>query len=287
MRNASWVIAAICVGVALAPPAVAASVTGGEVFDRIVAKAQKEKWAQLPLHQIMLRVAMELNGTPYVAATLEVSENEEIPSANFVGLDCVTFFETTLDVARMLRKGGHTRDDFMREVQYTRYRGGKPGDYSTRLHYTTDWMFDNQAKKVVEIEDGTVPLTNHVDFMSTHAQLYPALKAHPELVKKMKAIENDVNLRKKLTFVPNAALPIFERKLQTGDIVGIVTDTPGLDISHTGLVVVDEKGIPHFMNASSKAGVNKVVLESDRLSESISSRKHAIGAVFARPIDPK
>jgi hypothetical protein len=283
------VVAMTIVAVCIATPggSAADSVKGGEVFDRIVARAQQEHWSQLPLQQVMRNVAMELSGTPYVGSTLELSPDEEIPSANFLGLDCVTFFETTLDVSRMLREGGHTSDDFMRQIRLTRYRGGKPGDYSTRLHYTTDWLFDNQAKHVVTIERGTAAFPKHVDFMSTHAQLYPALKAHPDLVAKMQKIEKAINLRnKQLRYVPNADLAKFETTLQTGDIVGIVTDTPGLDISHTGIVIVDDKNVPHFMDASSKAGVNKVVLEPERLSESISSRKHSLGAVFARPIDP-
>lgn len=288
MRNGVCALAVALWAVALPLPGAADNIKGGDIFDRIVKTAELEHWAKLPLQQVMQHVAMELTGTPYVASTLELSTDKEIPSANLLGLDCVTFFETTLDIARMLRKGGHTHDDFMREIKLSRYRHGRPGDYTSRLHYTTDWFFDNQAKHVLVMEKGTAPFPKHVDFMSTHAQLYPSLKAHPELVEKMKKIEQSINLHnKQLRFVPSEALGQFESNLQTGDIVGIVTDVPGLDISHTGLVIVDEHNVPHFMDASSKAGVNRVVLEPERLSDSIASRKHAIGAIFARPLDPR
>jgi hypothetical protein len=262
-------------------------IKGEDVFQRIVAKAQALDWSGQPMRRLMQSVAMELEGTPYVAGTLELSADQELPSVDLRGLDCVTFFETTLDISRMLRKGGSTPADLMREIKLTRYRGGKPGDYTTRLHYTTDWFFDNQAKKVVSILPGTMPFPKTVNFMSTHPDLYPALKANPKFVATMKNIEKAINLQNKsLTYVPNDALGDFQKTLQTGDIVGIVTDIPGLDISHTGLVIVDEKNVPHFMDASSRTDVNKVILESPTLAESIRTNKHSLGAIFARPLEP-
>ena len=81
------------------------SFQGQEIFDRILAKALKNKWETLPIGQTMGHVAMEFLGTPYVGFTLELSKDREICSANLTGLDCVTFFEDTLDFSRMLKKG--------------------------------------------------------------------------------------------------------------------------------------------------------------------------------------
>ena len=84
----------------------------------------------------MTRVAMEFQGTPYVGFTLELDKDRELCSVNLAGLDCVTFFEDTLDFSRMLKTGGRTPAAMLEQVTLTRwYRGGKLGDFTTRLHY--------------------------------------------------------------------------------------------------------------------------------------------------------
>src|SRR5215469_10697270 len=80
---------------ALAPKTTAFK--GDDVFNRILKKALAGKWEQLPIGQCMTKVAMELQGTPYVGFTLELDKDHEICSVNLNGLDCVTFFEDTLD----------------------------------------------------------------------------------------------------------------------------------------------------------------------------------------------
>ena len=51
----------------------------------------------------------------------------------------------------MIKRGKSSPEDLLAEVRTTRYRGGKMGDFTTRLHYTTDWFVDNEAKGVVKI----------------------------------------------------------------------------------------------------------------------------------------
>ena len=261
---------------------------GEPTFKRIVAKAVAENWVALPIGELMGKIAMELQGVPYQANTLELSANQEICSVNLEGLDCVTFFEGTLGLARMLKQGGRTPEDLLREVSFTRYRHGKPGDYTTRLHYTTDWLVDNQAKHVVEILSqlpGAQPFRQKVGFMSEHPELSIQLKAHPELIPKIKRDEQAINSRS-LTYIALDKLAAVEPLLKTGDIVGITTSQPGLDIAHTGLVIRTTDGIVHFMDASSRTSVMKVTLEPDRLSETLARNKHATGAMFARPLEP-
>src|SRR4051812_43849754 len=158
---------------------------GTEIFDRILKKSLAEKWETLPIGQTMGHVAKELEGTPYVGFTLELSKNAEVCSVNLTGLDCVTFFEDTLDFSRMLKKGGRTPEEMLKEVAFTRYRGGVVGDFTTRLHYTTDWYVDNEKKKVIRILapelPGNAPFTQKVGIMSQKPANYRQLAAHPEL----------------------------------------------------------------------------------------------------------
>jgi hypothetical protein len=262
---------------------------GEDVFDRILQKANEGHWKKLPIGDLMGKIAMELGGTPYVANTLELSPDTEACSVNLKGLDCVTFFESTLGFARMLKRGGRTPEDLLREVSFTRYRGGTVGDYTTRLHYTIDWFFDNEKKHVVKNLSnlpGSETFHKTIDFMSQHSESSIQLKAHPELIARIKQTEDEMSKRK-MKFVPLDKLSKAEPMLQTGDIVGIVTDTPGLDISHTGLVVRTADGVVHFMDASSRKGVMQVTLEQGPLSQTLARNKHAIGAMFARPLEPR
>lgn len=265
---------------------------GDEEFREIVNKAKQNDWRSLPIGELMGKIAKELEGTPYVASTLEITPDVELCSANLDGLDCVTFFETTLGLARMIKKGHETSDDLLKEIQLTRYRGGAVGDYSSRLHYTSDWLADNESKHSIEILSklpGAEKFPQKVNFMSTHPTAYKQLAAHPELVAKIKQREDEINART-LMYVPSDKIAAAESQLQTGDIVGLCTNVPGLDISHTGLIIKDKDGVPHFMDASSQKKNMKVTLEpgsiSQYVAESNQRSQKIIGVVVARPLEP-
>lgn len=260
---------------------------GRDVFDRIVGKAAAEGWARLPIGELMGKIAMELKGTPYVGFTLEVSRDKEYCVVNLTGLDCVTFFEDCLCMARMLKRGKSTPADLIAEVQITRYRGGRMGDFTTRLHYTTDWFVDNAKKGVVKILTpelpGAEPFTQRVGIMSHHPENYRQLVAHPEFIPEIRRIENEINARS-LKYLPMAKLAGAEHLLQTGDIVGVTTTAEGIDIAHTGLCIKDDQGIVHFMDASSARKRMKVTLEPE-LTKCLNWSSKLTGVMIARPLE--
>ncbi len=258
---------------------------GDQVFDRILTKAKSEGWSKLPLNQRMGKIATELLGTPYVAYTLELDENKEFCSINLDGLDCVTFFESTLNFGRILKQKNPTKEAFLHAVQQTRYRQGKLGDYTSRLHYTTDWFYDNVRKGYVKDITQDLPgaeiFTQKVGFMSTHPASYRQLKANPDLIPVIKKQEETINARTRY-YLPLEKIADAEKLLQTGDIIGICTTQPGIDIAHTGLVFKDEQGVVHFMDASSAKSKMKVTLET-RLSEAVRGSRLTTGIIVARP----
>ena len=262
---------------------------GQEVFARIVNKAYAGNWNRLPIGRLMGKIALELEGTPYVGFTLELSKDSECCVVNLTGLDCVTFFEDTLCLARMIKKGRRTPADLIREVQTTRYRGGKMGDFTTRLHYTTDWFVDNQAKGVIKILTpslpGAKPFTQKVGIMSQHPENYRQLAAHPELLRKVRLCEDRINARS-LMYLPMDKLAAAEHLLQTGDIVGVATTERGIDIAHTGLCIKNEQGVVHFMDASSSRRRMKVTLEPE-ISTCLNWSPRLTGVMFARPLEPR
>lgn len=262
---------------------------GADVFDRILRKAVEGDWAALPIGRAMGRIAKELEGTPYVGFTLEQSNDREICAVNLTGLDCVTFFEDTLNFARMLKKGGHTPADLLAEVTFTRYRGGVLGDFTSRLHYTTDWFADNEEKHVVKLLapelPGAQPFTQRVGIMTAKPQHYRQLAAHPELIPRIRTLEDRINARS-MKFIPMEKLAGVEPLLKTGDIVGVSTIEAGIDIAHTGLIYRDTNGVPHFMDASSGKNQMRVTIEPGPISHALNWSGKLTGAMFARPLEP-
>lgn len=258
--------------------------TGEAVLDRIADKANAEHWAALPLGERMGKVGLELVGTPYVAFTLETDEPVEYCTIDLEGLDCVTFFESTLDMARVIPQG-LTKERLVRAVRQTRYRDGKQGDYTSRLHYTTDWIWDNARKGIVKDLtpelSGAQPFEQRVGFMSAHPNSYKQLKANPALVPIIAKTEETINARPK-SYVPTAAVAAVEPLLQTGDIIGLCATQTGIDIAHTGIAYRTDDGVLHFFDATNAPGRNDVKVGA-RLSERLSPKAHT-GIVVARPL---
>jgi len=268
-------------------PAIPKPFVGEDIFNRIVKKAAAENWNKLPIGDLIGKIAMEFTGTPYVGFTLEISKDTERCVVNLNGLDCVTFFEDSLCLARMIKRGRSAPEDLIAEVTTTRYRGGKMGGYTSRLHYTTDWFVDNEQKGVVKILTpdlpGAQPFTQKVGIMSGHPENYRQLKAHPELIPAIRSLENKINAHP-LKYLPMDKLAAAEHLLQTGDIVGVCTTADGIDIAHTGLCIKDEQGVVHFMDASSSRSKMRVTLEG-QISKSLNWSAKLTGAMFARPLE--
>jgi hypothetical protein len=260
---------------------------GKDIFAGILDKSSAEDWKRLPIGDLIGRIAMELKGTPYVGFTLEVSKDVEACVVNLTGLDCVTFFEDSLCLARMIKRGGKTPEDLLAEITMTRYRGGKIGDFTSRLHYTTDWFVDNEQKGIIKILTPELPgaelFTQKVGIMTEHPEHYRQLAAHPELIPKMRVIEDEINARP-LKYLPMDKLAAAEHLLRTGDIVGICTTERGIDIAHTGLCIQDEKGVVHFMDASSSRAKMRVTLEPE-ISKALHWSSRLTGVMFARPLE--
>lgn len=264
-----------------------------KTFFRIAQKAREEKWQALPIGEVMGKVAKELKGTPYLANTLDQSIDEEVPLVDMNALDCVTFFETTLDFARVIKRNVASPLVLLKEIRLTRYRDGKVGDYSSRLHYTTDWFVDNEKKGVVKILSslpGAEAFTQKVDFMTKHPNSYKQLAADSKLIEKMQVFEQNINKRS-LKFIPVDKVSAIEPLLKTGDIIGLCTNINGLDITHTGIIFRDTDGKAHFMDASSRKDVMKVLIESLPIGEMLEQNKKRsatlTGIMVARPLEPK
>ncbi len=258
---------------------------GQAKFETIAHKALAQRWAELPMGERMVKIAMELEGIPYVPYTLEIDDRIEGPSANFLGMDCWTFFEICLGFSRMLNtpKDSYRAQDLLNQIEWTRYRHGKcRGDYLDRIHYLAEWYVDNHKRGNIVDLTRSFPNTriyNRCQEMSILWESYRYLKNNPQLRKKMARQEARLS-RMPVYMIPKHQVTGIEHRLQNGDIIGIARTDDGSYCSHVGIIVKDQAGRPRFMHAST---THKKIIVDNTISGYLGEhRKHA-GILVARP----
>lgn len=228
----------------------------------------------------IVEVAKMFMQTTYVGGTLEGNEKEQLV-VNFRELDCTTYLENVVALSKTLFQKQIKTDHFLKELEKIRYRNGKLTDYSSRLHYFSDWIFENEKKGIVidiTAEIGGEAYNKIINFMSTHVNSYPALQADTVLVEEIRKTENEINKRE-LFFVPENKIKQTEDKIKNGDLIAITTTVEGLDISHVGIAIYVNDRL-HLMHASSKA--KKVVISDIPLAEMLMHNKYQSGIMLAR-----
>ena len=227
--------------------------------------------------------ARQLLGTPYVAHTLEA--DEEVLTINIHELDCLTFIETLYALTRATLNGRYSWRDFAANIENVRYRGGEMGDYSSRIHYISEWIIDNNVRgNLVEVTPDLPHvdyMIKNIDYMTHHTGSYRQLKNDSAMVEKIRRFE-----------LRNHRFPYLKRSwlndkavkaaLRSGDFVSLVTKTEGLDVSHNGIIIVDDKGDPYLLDASMSGG--KVMLEGKPLFKYLEKSKTNIGVRVFRMI---
>ncbi len=235
------------------------------------------------INDVIIEVGKSFLAVPYVAGTLDTNPNKERLIVYVSGLDCVTFCENALTMSRIIKQGDTSFENYKKELEKIRYRDGQINGYPSRLHYFSDWIYDNDKKGIVKDitkEIGGVEYNKTIDFMTTHTDSYPALKNNPDNVSQMQAVENNINSRQNY-YIPVKDLPSVYDSLQSGDIIGITSDVGGLDIAHTG-IIYKENNIPYFLNASLKK--KEVIISDGTIQDYIMGNKKQLGVMVCRPL---
>lgn len=251
------------------------------ILSRFAEYAAQERLGDLPVDRRIERIGRFFLGKPYKSGTLNIPQ-KEMPVINLRELDCVTFVENVLALALLDNYDTISVRDFVKNIVTLRYREGKITDYTSRLHYSADWLYEmgrlHYLSDVTKTLGGT-RYSPQVGFMSKHPKKYPPLAADKQLVDKMRDIETSINKRT-YYYLPKAKIKTATHRIHTGDVILITTNIQGLDTSHLGIAV--KKGRKtYLMHASSTAG--KVVITSEPLEAYMADIASQTGIIIARP----
>jgi len=258
-----------------------------EKFDFAISLKLTEK----PIDKVIIEIAKSFLGVRYAANTIEAPGQEHL-IVDLQTFDCVTFYENSLVLARCIKKNTLTFEDYKRELQFVRYRGGIIDKYPSRLHYTSDYFFDNEKKSVlknVTEEIGGIPYKKRVNFMSTHADSYLQLRENPEFVKMIALQETEMNKRT-MYHIPKSNVKKASTQINDGDILGITTTIDGLDCTHTGIAIwlasrSGQNKDLHMIHAPIPG--SKVQITEKPLWEYLMKMKKDAGIIVARPLELK
>lgn len=227
-------------------------------------------------NELMSFYAHKLIGRPYAAHTLE-AETEKL-TINIDELDCTTFIESLYALARTTLNQRQSWRDYANQLESVRYHRGVIGDYSSRLHYISDWIIDNNSRgNLVEIT-ADLPRVAYkvktIDYMSSHRDQYPQL-ADSAVFEKIRDFERGF-CNHRFPYIKKESLDAKDivEELESGDIVAITTKTPGLDVSHLGIIEKKDKTL--FLLDASSTG-KKVQLETTDLKEMLRMQKNVYG----------
>ncbi len=247
------------------------------IFQKYVAYMADKR--ELPLNETIIATAKFFLGTPYVANTLE--KEPESLVVNLRELDCTTFVETVFALSRTIKLDAPTFDNFCNNLRTIRYRGGVIEDYTSRLHYSTDWIYDNEQRgimKDVTRAAGARRLKLDLYIMSKTPDTYKQLKGRPELAEKIKAKEREISARKHY-YIKSRKIDRKSKRIEDGCMVGFVTTIPGIDLSHMAIVYhVDGKLT--FIHASSS--LKKVCINESTMGQFVKGSKRNTGIVLAK-----
>ncbi len=243
-----------------------------------VLKANQQK----SVPELMIIVAKQMLGTEYVAGTLE-----KVPEQLVVSLtqtDCILFVESCLAMALNAKKGIFHPDSLCATIQSLRYRDGKVDGYASRIHYTSEWIRQGEARgifrEITDVLSGDNLSGQRFSYMSEHSDAYRQLKGNPAEVARIAQMEASLNQHTDYFVIPKEAVSKMEHLLKDGDILGFNSTVKGLDIAHVALVYHKENGQVGFIHASQADG--KVVIDEKSIADYVNSRKSNNGIRIVR-----
>lgn len=261
-------------------------------FDILLQTIKEKKIDELPIGERVAEIGKLLLDRPYIEKSLEITNDESMTVCNLLGFDCVTFFETSWAMATLVKKKSNpTYTDYVNEVTDHRYRNGIRNGYASRLHYTSDYFYDNARRgnlkemtKIIGRKDAKLE-KKPINFMTMHPSLYSQLQNDPIAFVQIDTFEQRMARRGGFNYIPKEDVEDVSKGIQTGDLIGITTTVKGIDCSHTGIAIKEGKKKVRFMHASS--AMHKVIISEKTLDEYLKDNLKQTGIMIFRPMEPK
>lgn len=225
---------------------------------------------------ILQQTAEFFLNAPYVTGTLDKNDTERLV-INLREFDCVTFVETVIALANTVVSDDLSFDNFASQLKRIRYRNGVVDGYDSRLHYTSDWIYDNVKKKILSEASqrlGGISETKTIDFMTTHRTAYRLLKTDDQMLERIRNIEGEINARGGFYYLPKEKLESAKVDIPHMAMIAFTTSIKGLDTTHTGFAYKKD-GKLTFIHASSAK--NNVVIDEKTLSDYCKTQKKCTG----------
>ncbi len=248
------------------------------VFHRYIETFKSKKQSQVG--DLMVQTGVFLMDSPYVPKTLEVCGNNERLVVNLRQFDCETFVESCIALVHTLKSRNQNFSDYCAELKSIRYRNGEITDFSSRLHYFTEWISNNSTKgKVINLTAGFggKQFYETFDFMSRKPELYPQM-SNPEVRSEIKEIEKNISGR--MNFYIPKTTPA-NSKIRNGDILCFTSKAPGIAIAHVGIAFRLDN-VLYLLHASQSD--KKVEISSEPFDEYLAHHSNFTGYMVVRPL---
>lgn len=257
------------------------------VYQRVAAALQP-KANELTMPELVVQVALQLLETPYLWASLEME-----PEALQVFLDktdCILFVELSCCMALTLKgkrivqagDGEHfavraapsltdatpSYELLCDNIRNMRYRLGVVDGYASRIHYTSEWLLQNQTNGILREYTSELgqEFVQTFSYMSMHPKTYYQLSHDECALGKIRMIEEYLSEQKPYYLIPQSELQKKEviTQIHSGDIITFISPREGLDLAHVA-IAYEQNGEMHFIHASYAA--KKVIIEPRTLAD--------------------
>ena len=212
--------------------------------DALITRILQEAAGSRTTGERIVSISVHFLDVPYLAGSLIGGpEQPERLVLRLDGFDCFTYLDTVEALRRSSAAG-----DFPAQLAQVRYRSGTVA-YANRRHFFSDWVSESSApiRDVTALvgRSRAVTVDKQLNAAADGSPWVPGIGVVPRTISYIPASELDDKLL---------------AALEPGDYVGVYSRQPGLDVSHTGLIVRAGATVM-LRHASSRDGVQRVTDE--------------------------